>query len=128
MTFRETVSKVVSYLDIPEKVIKPLVSGAFGFKEEDKWKLGWVATGEDKTQSLFYNGIFYFRIMLPFFVGFGIRWSGSTDKKAFLQTYAGWKLNGQFSIVFRIQSDKSAAAGYTSPNTGQAQGWNSGTK
>lgn len=124
----EKFHKLVDKLNISEEVIKPLVSGAFGFKEKEKWKLGWIAVGEEKTESLFYNGIFYFRVMFPFFVGFGIRWSGATNKKAFLQTYAGWKLNGQFSIVFRIQSDKTAADGYTSPNTGQALGWNGGTK
>lgn len=124
----EKFHKLVDKLNISEEAIRPLVSGAFGFKENDEWRLGWVATGRERSESLFYNGIFYFRVMLPFFVGFGVRWSGATDKKAFLQTYAGWKLNGQFSIVFRVQSDKTAATGYTSPNTGQAQGWDAGTK
>ena len=128
MKLGQWLDPIVSKLNISPDKVKPLISSAVGFKEEDKWKLGWVAVGDDKTQSLFYNGVFFVRVMFPFFVGFGVRWSGSTDKRAFLQSYLGWKLNGEFSVVFRIQSDESAAGGYTGPNTGQARGWENGTK
>lgn len=117
------------FLDLPERYIKPLFAICSGFKRNGKWSLGWVHIGEwQGDTSLFYNGIFFLRLMFPFFIGIGIRWSSSTTSRSFLQTYIGWKGNGQFSVVFRIQSDQSAASGYTGPNTGQAQGWNEGTK
>lgn len=117
--------------DISPEKVKPLVSMCLGFKRDGKWKLGWVAFGEDKTYSLFYNGILFIRIMFPFFIGLGIRWSGTGEGREFMQTYLpGWKLNGQVALFprFRIQSDKSAATGTTGPNIGQASGWNEGTK
>jgi len=120
--------RITNVLDLPERRIVPLVAVCIGFKRYGRWVPGWVRFGHAADQSLFYNGVFFCRFALPFFIGFGIRWSGSTTSRAFLQTYFGWKLNGQFSIVFRIQSDQSAAAGYTGPNYGQASGWNEGTK
>ena len=66
------------------------------------------------------------RLSLPFDVRFGIRWSGSSTAKAILQTGIGFKGNGRFAPTFRIQSDDSSAAGYNSPNPGQARGWEYG--
>ena len=121
--------RISQWLSLSESWIIPIISICLGFKNQsdNKWN-GWIKFGHKADQSLFYNGIFFFRLMLPFFIGFGIRWSGSTTNRAFLQTYIGWKSNGYFSIVFRIQSDQSAAIGYTHPNVGQAQGWMEGTK
>lgn len=119
-------------LDINPKHVLPLVAGAFGFRNLRGDRRGWggrISFGDAETESLFYNAGFYFRLMLPFYVGVGLRWrDGGPGKRSFLQAYAGWKLNGSFSIVLRIQSDASAAAGTTGANFGQATGWNDGTK
>lgn len=73
--------------------------------------------------SLYYNAPIFIRIAFPFFIGIHIRWSGATNKKAFLQTHIGWKLNGRFAIAFRVQSDQTAERGMDFPNPGQAKGW-----
>ena len=82
----------------------------------------------DQDSSLYWNAPIFFRVMLPFYIGIMIRWSGSTTKRAFLQTHIGWKLNGRFAIAFRIQSDPSGEAGMDYPNPGQAKGWEYGGK
>ncbi len=89
----------------------------------------WIAWGSDKTMSLYYNGIIYVRLMLPFWVGIQLRWAGSNPQvREYLQLGFGWKLNGRFGIHARIQSDASSSAGVSGPNVGQAWGWADGTK
>lgn len=83
--------------------------------------------GSAHKESLYYNGIIFFRVMLPFFVGLQVRW-GKDVKPSFFQTHIGWKLNGRLAIALRFQSDASAAAGMDFPNPGQAQGWSDGGK
>lgn len=136
------ISPLVSKLTIPTKYIVPIIAVQLGYKvQPDDIRTpdngqsiyrGWgsrVSFGDSETRSLFTNSMFYVRLMLPFFIGIHIRWAGSDPAaKEFLQTYVGWKLNGDFSVVFRVQSDQSAARGTTSPNGGQAVGWNDGKK
>lgn len=103
---------------------------AFGFKENSKWNFIPRFTKDD---SLFYNAILFFRLVtlfgfIPVGFFFGFRWSGSTTKKAYLQSGIGIKGNGRFAILFRVQSDPSAATGYNAPNYGQSIGWEFGTK
>jgi len=138
------------------------------------WAIGRIWLGRVSNEKVFYNGLFFFRLMImnplkgwrvipmnivlwlvisailafvnfmfftsvhltpwfifqPFcFAGMHFRWSGKdVTKREFLQTYVGWKLNGFFSAVFRVQSDDSAAEGFTSPNPNLAQGWYDGAK
>ena len=120
---------------VPEKYIFPLFTICLGHKNaEGKWDWD-VSFGRDKSESLFYNGAIIIRVMFPFFVGIGIRWSEKGvvifgKSRAFLQTYIGIKLNGEWAVMprFRIQSDESAARGTSGANHGQATGWNAGTK
>lgn len=81
-----------------------------------------------QTGSLYYNGLVFVRLMLPFFVGVMIRWSGSTTRKAFIQAHVGWKLNGRLALSLRVQSDLDGAAGHSGANYGQAVGWQDGPK
>ena len=106
--------------------IKPLLSVQWGWDKD--WRNYRIATGHDRTESLYYNGMFFCRFMFPFFVGFMVRWSGATDKRAFLQTHIGWKLNGRLAVAFRVQSDTSGERGMDFPNPGQARGWADGGK
>lgn len=94
------------------------------FKEDSKWIFVPRITG---NQSLFYNAVFFVRLSLPFGNFGSFRWSPRTDKKALFQTGIGWKLNGRLAILFRVQSDKTSAAGVTGPNLGQATGFDYGT-
>lgn len=120
------ISRLRNALNLKPSAILPLVS----------IQLGWdrrlanvrVCFGRRRTGSLYYNGIVFVRVMLPFFVGVMVRWSGSSTERAYLQAHIGWKLNGVFAATFRIQSDAAAAAGHQSPNTGQAVGWADGPK
>src|SRR4030067_3421167 len=116
---------------VPEKYIFPLFTICLGYKNaEGKWDWD-VSFGRDKSESLFYNGALFIRVMFPFFVGIGIRWAGKdVTAREFLQTYIGIKLNGEWAVMprFRIQSDESAARGTTGPNHDQARGWKAGTK
>lgn len=89
-----------------------------------KWIFTPRITGE---QSLFFNAVFFFRLCWRPGVFFSFRWSGSSTKKALFQCGIGWKLNGRFAFILRIQSDETSAAGSSSPNTGQATGFNYGT-
>ena len=121
-------------LAISPDLVLPFFACVIGYyaPPQDNRGGGWGARfwfGRVKDESLFYNGIFTFRIMLPFYIGWSIRWSGKNpDKREFFQTYIGWKLNGFLSAAFRFQSDNNAAAGFTSPNYGQATGWQDGPK
>jgi len=121
-------------LKLPKWCVFPVIAFAVGYRcpETDNRGTGWGAriwVGRIRDEDLFYNGVFFVRFMLPFFIGVHIRWAGrNPTTREYLQTYIGWKLNGFFSAVFRIQSDKSAADGFTSPNYGQAVGWEDGPK
>ncbi len=114
---------------LPENSVFPVACVTLGYKVDGKWKVGDIKFGHQADKSLFFNGVLCVRVMLPLYVGIGIRWAGKNpNAKEFMHTLVGWKLNGAPSIEFRVQSDASSAAGYTSPNAGQAYGWNQGTK
>ena len=120
---------VTGALNLPSRAILPIVCITLGFKENGRWRLGWIKWGHAADQSLFYNGIFCLRIMLPFFVGLGFRWAGSNPAaREFAHTALGWKLNGEITAELRVQSDESSSAGATAPNYGQASGWQEGPK
>lgn len=126
-------AKIVDPLAISPAFIFPIISITLGYKTNYSGRVnGWggrISLLKSETDSLFCNGIFHCRIMLPFFISLQFRWAGSNPQKCeYLQTYIGWKLNGQFSVVLRVQSDESAANGYTSKNYGQAIGWADGAK
>lgn len=80
--------------------------------------------------SLFYNGLWMARVVgvhgsaIPRGVFLHVR-PTATGKR--IQIGLGWKLNGRFTITFRVQSDESAARGTHGPNVGQAVGWERGT-
>jgi hypothetical protein len=117
-------------LRLPERYILPLFTLQWGCGPgKPDWRNVEVSFGHGKHDaSLYYNGILFFRVMLPFFIGLHVRWSGDPAvRRQFLQTHIGWKKNGDFAITFRIQNDASAAAGSSGPNVNQAPGWNCGT-
>jgi hypothetical protein len=90
---------------------------------------GHIAFGGSHTKSLYYNAMFFLRFNLPFGLFIGIRWAGKDPySKEFAQAGIGTKLNGDFALTLRVQSDASAAGGTTGPNVGQAIGWNQGEK
>lgn len=91
---------------------------AWIFRENGKWNLTPRITGDHQ----YYNAQFFIRFGLPFAFFFGLRFS----KHALGQFGLGWKQNGRFAIHFRFQTDESAARGTTSPNYGQASGWDYG--
>ena len=74
-------------------------------------------------RSLFYNGVWSVRLTFPF--GIWVHVKPTIDLR--LQAGAGWKLNGRFAVLLRVQTDESAAAGTHGPNHGQASGWDRGT-
>lgn len=113
---------------LPVDVVHSLIALQLGYTVNDRWRIGHIAVGDEETQSLFYNAVIFVRIAWPFGIFIGIRWSGSTTKKAYLQTGTGWALNGRWKLLFRIQSDPASAAGVSGPNSGQAVGWEQGTK
>ena len=93
---------------------------AWLFKEDGKWIFMPRITG---NTSLFYNGVLFIRLCLPFGLFFHFR----PVRNQLFQTGVGWALNGRLKLLFRIQSDESAAAGVTGPNYGQATGFDYGT-
>lgn len=97
---------------------------AWGFKRAGKWCFVPERVGD---QSLFYNAVFFVRFIWPLGIFWSVRWSGASDRKALFQTGIGFKLNGRFAVLLRVQSDKTSAAGVTGPNTGQAAGFDFGT-
>lgn len=97
---------------------------AWLFTEQGKWRF--LPRLCAKT-SLFYNAVFFVRFCWPFGFFWSVRWSGASDRKAMLQTGLGFKLNGRFAILLRVQSDKTSAAGVTGPNLGQSGGFEFGT-
>lgn len=100
------------------------IAVAWLFKEGGKWVFLPSLVGRT---SLFYNAVFFARVVWPFGIFASVRWSGSTTAKALLQAGIGWKLNGRFGLTLRIQSDASSAAGSSGPNFGQATGFSYGT-
>lgn len=92
---------------------------AWLFKENGTWNFLPRLTG---SQSLFYNAQFFLRLTFPFGIFFGAR-IGSTY---LFQCGVGWKLNGRIAVLFRVQTDASAAAGTSGPNYGQATGYEYG--
>lgn len=97
---------------------------AWGFKRAGRWV--WVPERVG-MQSLFYNALLFVRFNWPLGLFASLRWSPSTTRRALLQTGWGFKLNGRFALLLRVQSDASSAAGTTGPNFGQATGFNYGT-
>lgn len=91
---------------------------AWIFRESGRWNLIPRITGPHQ----YYNAQFFLRVGFPFALFFSTRLSNH----ALFQCGLGWKQNGRIAIHFRFQSDASAAAGYTSPNYGQATGWDYG--
>lgn len=77
--------------------------------------------------ALILTGHWHPPLWLPYVFGVfvHIRWAEDW-RRSFLQTGVGWKLNGRFAPLFRLQSDASAAAGVTGPNYGQATGFEFG--
>lgn len=86
------------------------------------WRLRSIDAQCEDKQSQFRNGVIFVRATWPFGLFIMIRWGGPAASPAFLQIGAGWKVNGRIAITLRLQSDASAAAGVTGPNTGQAVG------
>jgi len=82
--------------------------------------------------ALFYNGAIFVRLVFPFGVFVQIRWSGHTDRRAFLQAGVGYKLNGRWGFLFRIpKSDAAATRGAWSGVDGEnvsTAGWLWGPK
>jgi hypothetical protein len=93
---------------------------AWLFKENGTWNFLPRVTG---NVALFYNAQFFLRLSLPFGVFFGLR----LGPIYLFQCGIGWKLNGRFAILFRLQTDASAAAGVSGPNYGQSTGYSYGT-
>ena len=128
---RAKIGKWADRLTLPERFIIPLFTLQWGCGTVEKPNLlnlnGSFGHGKH-DESLYYNGFLFIRVMLPFFVGVHIRWSGDpeTDRQ-YLQTHFGWKKNGDLAITFRIQNDTSSAAGTYGKNVGQAQRWACGT-
>lgn len=123
------VMAIEGMLNLNPDYITPVLCITLGFKRTGKWRFGWIKWGRAADQSLFYNGILCIRLMLPFFVGIGIRWAGSNPAaREFMHAAVGWKLNGELTAELRVQSDESSSAGATSPNYGQAWGWQEGPK
>lgn len=129
----ELIDKIGEVTTIAQDKVKNIFAVSYGFGDLEKpnfknYKL-WVGPQTQKQDpSLYYNGVFFFRIAFPFFIGVMFRWSANTTTKSFIQTHIGWKLNGRFAIALRIQSDTSAEAGMDFPNPGQAWGFMEGGK
>lgn len=115
--------KIGNWTAIDSNFVKS-IGVAWLFKDNGEWKFIPRITG---NTSLFYNSIFFLRLSFPLGIFFSFRWSESIEKKSLWQTGVGWKLNGRLGVLFRIQSDKTSAAGVTGPNFGQATGFEYGT-
>lgn len=131
---------------LPDEWIRS-VAVAWIFKEGGKWNL---IPRFCSTASLFYNAQFFVRLAFPLGMFIGLR-LGTTY---LFQCSIGWKLIGRLNlnpigvllipalwylfnfwswwllaslVLYRIQTDASAAAGVTGPNYGQATGYDFGT-
>jgi hypothetical protein len=101
---------------------------AIGFKLNNEW--AWVPKFS-RNERNFMNAIFFLKFSFPFGIFMQIRWSDNpSHRRQFWQGGIGWKKNGRFGILCRVQNDNSAAIGYHVglPNTDQAQGFNYGGK
>ena len=126
---RRLATPLFSKLDISQDRWVPLVCVCIGYRSADRGCGGFILFGgSDKDGSLYHNGAFFLRLALPFWIGLGIRWSGTGKGREYFQFGIGWKRNGQAGLNIRVQSDDSAAAGTTGPNYGQAIGWSEGHK
>lgn len=127
-SIRAKVGAMFDAITLPEKYILPLFTIQYGCGSVDKPDFlnlnGSIGHGKHDG-SLYYNGILFFRVMLPFFIGFHLRWSAKAERQ-YLQTHLGWKKNGDFAVTIRIQNDVSSAAGTYGHNYGQAQGFSCG--
>ena len=92
---------------------------AWLFKENKAWNFAPKITG---NVALFYNALFFVRVTT-----IGLFFHMRLSETNLFQCGIGWKLNGRFAILFRIQSDASSAAGVTGPNYNQATGFDYGT-
>lgn len=128
---RATIGRWADRLTLPERFILPIFTLQWGCGSVARPNLLNVSAslGHGRhDDSLYYNGIVFVRVMLPFFVGVHVRWSGDpARKKQFVQAHVGWKKNGDFAVTFRLQNDASSLAGTYGRNFGQAQGWSCGT-
>ena len=113
--------------------VKALIAVAYGANaataERPDWRSLEVFLGDSSAsrQSLFRNGVLFARWLWPFGLFVMLRWGGAAASPAFVQAGLGWKLNGRFGVILRLQSDASAAAGVRGPNVGQAAGFGQGT-
>lgn len=112
------------------------VAFSVGSKVAGEWRLrpmlyrsAWTANGLD---ALFYNAVLFVRVVWPVGIFVQIRWSGRTDRRAYVQFGAGWKLNGRFGLIARIpRSDAHATTGQWSGVAGEnvsTPGWEWGPK
>lgn len=155
---RRRLAPLIDRLDVPPRHVVPLLSICLGFRADNErggWG-GRISLGDADTTSLYYNGALYLRLMATRvtllaglaalalclggmveaqwlalgigYIGVGVRWRGRGEGREFAQAHLGWRLNGQFGVAFRVQSDDTAARGTTGPNYGQAPGWREGTK
>lgn len=111
---------------IPEKWSIHMFSVQWGWGPS--WKnIRFYLGPRNDPPSLFMNGIIFFQIRFPFWIGLMVRWCGSCSP-SYWQGGLGWKGNGRFAILFRLQTDASAAKGMDFPNVGQSNGWEFGSK
>lgn len=115
--------KLGNLLTVDQDVVKSW-GIAWLFKEGGRWVF---KPRMVENKSLFYNAVVFVRFNWPLGIFLAVRWNKETDRKALLQSGVGFKLNGRFAILLRIQSDKTSAAGVTGQNTGQATGFDFGT-
>lgn len=108
-------------LTIPTEWVVPVLAVQYGYGSTPEWS--WrnllnlkIYTGKEANGALYQNGLFYARLMLPFWIGLHIRWGSR-----FIQLGAFWKLIGRPAIHCRIQSD-------TSDQGGLATGFQDGPK
>ena len=114
--------KLGNLLTVDQDFMKS-VGWVCGFRFGGKWQWKPIKVS---NQSLFYNGVFFIRFNWPLGLFGSFRWSAATDRKALFQFGIGFKLNGRFALLLRVQSDKTSAAGVTGKNMGQRTGFDYG--
>ena len=112
---------------LPGELCWTLFMLSFGFKEkaypDNPWR--YIALrAQVGGRDLFWNSILSVSVGFPFCVAVQVRWSVTTC----LQIIIGWKPNGRFTLVRRVQTDAQAATGVSAPNPGEATGWVGGVK
>jgi len=129
----------LTFFDTKPENVYPLISITYGCGTKDKpnWRNLIIGWGRDRCDSLYYNAPFYLRIMvakhwIPVYVGLMIRWSGSTTKRAYVQTHFGPRLSGKMAITLRFPTDETDVISNTGDptrnNYGHAVGWECGHK